>query len=263
MKAKYLILPFLATFTFCSVSCKDAKTAKQEQEHKEATEDLERATKEFAEAQKKELEEEGALSTNPEALDGFIDAAKKMEDSSSGEEAVAAKVMRLFMESVQKDSVKIQQGQQALFEASDYSAVKSAADIDPLSAKVKAYQQANLELKQKVETGWTKTLRANLDKENISTVSKEALINGFVTEMNSQKPHLIVIRETDHEVCNAILEQHAILKKYFGKWHWDTADGTPQFTDDTALKLFNEQAIKIQQQSAKQVQAQTKLVNGQ
>jgi len=249
-----LLFAILLSSLLLGTSCKD-KAQKTE-----ALNELEEAHLALQKKQAEELETTGGISHNPESLDNVIEAAKKLETNSTGDEAKVAKIMRVFMQDIQADSTSLVEAQKGLTAAMDYSNVKSAADIDALSGGVKKYQQLNTELTTKVKSGWLSELQQNLEKEGVGAKIKDGTIKGFNSQMSSQKPHLLTIRQTDNDLCLTILKQHELLKKYFGKWTWDTATSALNFEDGTALKLFNEQSTKLQEISQKQLEAQKKLL---
>lgn len=261
MKSKYLIIPFLAILTLCSVSCKDAKKSEQEESYEKASDDLERASKELKAAQKKKFEETGEVDADPERIKRIIEATKEMEKNATGDEAKGARVMRNFVEAIQKDTANLTKYQEGLMKAADYSSIKKAQDIDTLSVHVKTYLKHNEQLTEKIKTGWVDSLKKALIKEGISEKSRNEFMAGFTQSIAPQQPHLLTVRSTDKEICNALLKQHATLKKYFGKWEWDAKQGTPLFQDQAALDEFNAQAINIQKASTRQTEAQRSLIN--
>ena len=93
---------------------------------------------------------------------------------------------------------------------------------------------------------------------------KDADISSFVKGLNmgfgKLKPQLLVIRKTDDDLCSAVLEQHRVLKKYWGKWQWDADQGVPTFEEDAAIDAYNAAAQKIQDAAAAQAAAQKKVI---
>ena len=224
-------------------------------------EDFEREVKAAKAQQAKQLERNGGIRSDPASVDRIIDATKKLEEASTGDEAKAAKVMRLFMEDLSKDMAVLGAAQEALIKSTDYSSAKTPQDIDNLSKKARAYQKKNADVTAKIKSGWIQKIRENLEKEGVN----EQFINNFIVGvkrgLNQKNSTLLIIRQTDDEICVAVLEQHAILKKYLNKWQWNATSETPDFEDDTALELYNAQAAKIQEISARQLEAQKKLLN--
>ena len=256
----YFTLPLLFSLIFCCNSCKDTKSTKQKEKENDAIEEIQRAADKMKADQAKAIEKDGGISGDPKSMDGMIEATKKLEEVSTGDEAKSAKVMRIFMQSIQTDMAEITKQQQNLVEGTNYSNVKTAADLDALSNKVKLYQTANATLMNKVKSGWEQSLRSGLAKEGVKQSYTTSFMRGVKTGLDKNKPHLLVIRQTDDEMCQAILAQHAVLKKYLGKWKWNAAEGAPDFQDNAALQAYNAQAVKIQNASTRQLEAQKKVV---
>ena len=256
MKA-YFSLPLLLSLIFCCGACKDTKQVKKEDD---AMAEFKRAADEIKATQAREMEETGELKANPKAMDRMLEASKKLEEVSTGDDAKIAKVMRIFIQGVQSDMAEISKQQSNLAEGTNYANVKTAADINTLSDKVKIYQAVNTAITNKVKSGWTQSLRDNLEKEKVSKITAAEFMSGVKTGLDRNKPHLLVIRQTDSEICEALLAQHAVLKKHLGKWQWNAAEETPNFEGDAAIEAYNVQANIIQNASERQAEAQKNIV---
>lgn len=225
--------------------------------------EFERSAREMRAEQARELDSEEGIRNDPKKLDRLIDATKKLEDASKGDEAKMAKVMSLFLKDIQQDMAVMAKHQKALEEASNYGNIKSPEEIDGFSEKVKGYQKANQTLTEKIKTGWIKQLEENLKKANVNEKNSKDFMRGATSKFNQQRPYLLTIRSTDDELCEAMLAQHAILKKYWGQWKWDPQQEVPQFENDEAINAYNKEATKIQKASQEQYEAQQKLLKSQ
>ncbi len=255
-----LSIPTIIFSLLVSTSCKDTKSIKQKEQEKNAIEDLQKAAEEMNRQQAKELESTGGISNNPSVMNSTIEATRKLEAASTGDEAKGAKVMRVFMEGLQQDMAKLSSLQQGLEQATNYATIKTPEDIDEQSVKVKNYQEANAELTAKIKSGWIAQLRINLEKEGL----KESYINEFIrgaqSSIGANKADLLLVRQMDDQLCDAIFKQHAILKKHLGKWQWNATAGALDFEDNIALENYNQQAIRIQKIAEKQTAAQKRLL---
>ena len=67
-----------------------------------------------------------------------------------------------------------------------------------------------------------------------------------------QQPLLQEIRGQDDRLCAIILDQHDLLREFFGEWSWDSDAGEIRFENDEALEKFNALAVSLQEVAAEQ-----------
>ena len=103
MRCPISIFTAILVIVFPLTSCKDSSTAKQKQQEKDAMAEFERSAREMRAEQARELDSEEGIRNDPKKLDRLIDATKKLEDASKGDEAKMAKVMNLFLKDIQQD----------------------------------------------------------------------------------------------------------------------------------------------------------------
>lgn len=241
-------------------SCKDTSRSAQEQKEDKALDDFERAAREFQDASRREHESGDGISGDPDKFDKMIDATKKLEGATKGDDAKLAKIMRLFIQDVQSDMRNFAQHQESFQEGTDYATIKTKEDIDSHSKKVNDYRKANAQLTGRIRDEWMPSVKKNLEKEKLDGKSAKSFLRGFENKFNLQRPYLMKVRSTDDQLCEAVLAQHAILRKYWGRWTWDAENETPGFEDDDAAEAFNRQAEIIKKVSQEQYEAQQKLL---
>ena len=251
----------LLALSVCLTSCKDKSISKQKEKEQEAFEAFERSARELqAENRRQHASEEG-ISADPKKLDKMIDVTKRLEESSTGEDAKLAKIMHLFMKNIQNDMKDFATYQEGFTEGTDYGQIKSVADIDLFSKKVNDYRAANKTLKEKIQTQWLSFVKDNLKKENLTGKNATDFLRGFENKLKLQLPYMMKVRSTDDELCEVILTQHTILKKYWGKWNWNAEEEVPDFEDNDAIETYNEAARTIQRIREEQHEAQQKLID--
>lgn len=218
------------------------------------------AAAETRERQLEQLDSEEGLDFDASSLDRQVEAARELEQVSSGDDAKLARILGQFVKSVQVDVGDLGRYQQGLEEAADYSAVRTVEDLDALSVKVNSYLDANRALREKVDGGWVRTLRKMLKDEKVAAKKARSFMKGATGSMKLQKPYLLEIRDADEAMCGALLVQHEVLKGAFGKWEWDAEDELPVIEDDEALAAYNAAAELVAKAIEKQAEAQRKVL---
>jgi hypothetical protein len=247
-----------------ATSCnRNAKTSEQRKKDKDAMEEFTKTNREIQAEQAKQLESDQGIGLDNSGVDKVIEASKKLEGASTGDQAKMARVARIFAEDVQKDMASLTKHEKGLEEAMDYASVQAPEDLDSRSKKVRVYQKANKVLTNKINSGWHQTIRGNLEKEDLPKQAVADFMKGAKKTLDRQRPLLLIIRKADNDLCEAILAHHAILKKHFGKWQWDSEELAPVFEEDSALKAYNKHYEKIQVAGKKQYEAQQKLLKQQ
>ncbi|MCP5534706.1 MAG: hypothetical protein H7A51_00555 [Akkermansiaceae bacterium] len=247
-------------FPLFFVSCKHTKPAGETEQEKQNTRELHKALRDMQEANEKSFNEDGTISGDNKGIERVIDVAKKMEDSSTEEQAATGKLLRIWMTMMQRDNLEIQNNISLITKGMEYGKIQSAEDIDKLSAMVNEYIKCNNGLTEKIRHGWLSEIRTKAKEENMEDDVILDFVAGLKQGFGKLKPQLLEIRKTDDDLCTAILEQHGVLKKHWGKWQWDEDQGVPSFEEDAAIDAYNAAAQKIQDAADAQAAAQKKVI---
>ena len=207
----------------------------------------------------RQIEEGGLTSVDPENLERMVEAAKKMEESSTGEHAKMAKLLRIWTQMMQRDTLHLQEHIPLIAKATDYSNIRSTEEIDKLSAMIKKYLVVNTEMTEKIKHGWITEIKDKAKQEKFDDKDIKSAVQSLSMEFGKIKPQLLIIRKCDEKLCNAVLEQHSVLKTQWEKWTWNAEMEAPDFQEQAAIDAYNEAAIKIQAAGEAQLQAQKKM----
>ena len=256
---KLLIYLVAVSFVFVS-ACQNKKKETKKQKNAEAMDAFSQAAEENRRDLIKKMDENGLLETDPKQMDKMVEAVNKLQKSSSGESAKGVKALQIFVLDVQKDMKSLAKYQDGLEEAMDYSKIKKVEDIDQLTEKVKLYEKVNNELIKKINGGWYETLKKTLAAEGLEANFQKGFMQGARHGLDPKLPLLLIIRKTDDELCQAIMTQHQILKKDWGKWEWDTKEEMLNFENDSSIDAFNQTIDTILSAAKKQGEAQKKVL---
>ena len=93
-------------------------------------EEFTKTNREIQAEQAKQLESDQGIGLDNSGVDKVIQASKKLEEASTGDQAKMARVARIFAEDVQKDMASLTKHEKGLEEAMDYASVQAPEDLD-------------------------------------------------------------------------------------------------------------------------------------
>ncbi|MGB0992369.1 MAG: hypothetical protein ACPG32_07865, partial [Akkermansiaceae bacterium] len=213
-----------------------------------------------------QFEKTGEITSDSGNVDKVIRAAEEMEANGNADKAAEGKAIRLWMEIMKREEAILTKGANELLKCVEYASIKKKEDVDGLSEIVHKYQKINAASKEGINGKWIQEVKDQLKTDGVTTARINTLISSLESGFSKVKPTLLTIRQTDTALCEAVLEQHAILKKNFGHWHWDEAQGVPVFAedvDDAVIDEYNAAANKLQKAANEQAAAQAKLIQQQ
>lgn len=247
----------LAAILILLPNCKKVESVTKQQQ---AEKELRESVKQLKRDANEQLDKNGHISGSGKSSDKTIRALEKLGKNSSGLIAAEAKITTIWLTQMKNLSSELQEGAKLLNQAADYSQIKTIQDISSLSDKVKKYKKLNNKIIQYINEDFMNEVKEKASKQGISEQSIKEIFPVIKKGFEKQKPYLLEIRHIDNDTCNAILEQHGILKSSFGKWKWDSKSELPNFSENKTLQKYNKASLEIQQALQKQVTLQRKLL---
>ena len=220
--------------------------------------DVDDAASAIMEDARKDLEDGGFGIDKPMDNTRLMDALDKAGDATSGQEKLAVNLAKISVERMTAFAAKLTAVSSDLTDGLDYSGVEKVEDLDALSDKIRSYRTVNAEVKADFSTDFIDGLKKEADKMGLKGSTKAGFFNAMESKYNKQLPLIKEIRDLDDELCVVVLEQHDLLRKYYGQWSW-TENGL-QFENDEALEAYNVLAGKLEPIGQAQIAAQRKLL---
>lgn len=255
---KYLGLIIALSVPFLS-SCDRIKQNQEKKEQSEqAMRDFEKTTNEMHDQMVKDFEATGEIKHDPEAMDRAIQNLRKAEQNLSGDEAAMARVSAGLMESFNREGSMIESKSAQLMTVPDFSGVTKVEHLAAKKLIVEDYMEMNSKLTARYKDGLRSEIQAALDKENISKTNQAAFIKEVNQSLAKRVPNILIVRETDQNICELFLKQLDILEKGFGNWTVD--NGQLVFANEGDLTSYNALQEKIALEAAKQAEAQKAII---
>ena len=250
---KLPLLPAVAVTALFVCSCK--KPAQRE-----ALTDVNDAAASMVDDARKEIEQGGLSVDSPVDNTRLIDALDKAGDASSGQDKIAFSLAKLSVTRMTELANKLNAVSGDLTGGLDYSEVETPEDIDALSEKIRNYQKVNAEVKAGFTVGFVDGLKKEAYKMGFKGRTRTDFFSAMESKYNRQLPLIEEIRDQDNALCGIILDQHSILKKYFGGWTWGGEEEGLQFEDDDAIDAYNLLLEKLEKVSDDQTATQRELI---
>jgi hypothetical protein len=103
--------------------------------------------------------------------------------------------------------------------------------------------------------------RYEVDRHVLSSQTRQKILNDFERHTEELNPTIVAMRDAELRKCEMVLKVVQHLEKNWGRWTWDSAEGTLAFDNDSHAKSYQLLAAKVAEEQAKIVELQKRLVS--
>jgi hypothetical protein len=240
------------------------KATKKRQAQKESAEGLRNAANELQNDFRKSYDPEKGITNiagSSERLDRY---GKKIAEASrnlSGDDAAVMQTMSAYLKDFQVILKKYEDAAKkyASGEVLDVSNLKSKDEIEPRREIVRQLMGANSELKQFMANS-EKTIRASLEKGNVSPAMIEATLEGYRSKAAARTKLNLQVRDCDQRICDGALGALNIIESEWGRWTYNAKKNQINFSSDEAREAYSKFVDAIGTAGKEQVEIQGRMV---
>jgi hypothetical protein len=240
------------------------KATKKRQAQKESAEGLRNAANELQDDFRKSYDPEKGITNiagSSERLDRY---GKKIADASrnlSGDDATVMQTMSTYLKDFQVILKKYEDAAKkyASGEVLDVSNLRSKDEIEPRREIVRELMSANTELKQYMANS-EKTIRASLEKGNVSPSMIEATLQGYRSKAAARTKLNLQVRDCDQRICDGALGALNVIESEWGRWTYNAKKNQINFSSDEAREAYNKFIDEIGTAGKEQVEIQGRMV---
>jgi hypothetical protein len=220
--------------------------------------------KSMQQAQEEARKESQGGTNYKSAQDRLSTVEKSIDDlasESSGDNALALKASRGYLQRLQVVSAKYTSGLQELEGAHvmDMSGVERREQLTPKRDAVQRFMASNEEFKSFL-TNAENIFKEEMVAMKVPQKTFDQALEGFHSKAYINNT-LIKIRDTDRQIGEGMLGVVDLLDEHWGKWTYNTERKRLVFAADGSLEQYSAFLAKIQKASKEQKRLQEQVVN--
>jgi hypothetical protein len=204
----------------------------------------------------------GITNVNSGAMDRLRNQLEDASTNLSGNDALVAQGMAVYIGQVQTEMRKFQGAVESLRTARvlDLSTLNSADQIAPRKKMVEDFLSVNDEVAGVVSNS-EQFIQTELESLHVSQPYIDQTLAGFRSSATQHNALILQIRQCDHRSAQSMLGMLALLENNWGKWNYDPTSNIVTFDDPTARASYAVFGREMKEANEEEISLQRRLVN--